>query len=109
MNGKSDQGIACNPRMEADHGCSEHEKYFAGVASQKEVEELSDVLVNASPLFDGVDNRYKVVIREHHVGSFFCYVRPRDAHDNSDVGCFDCRRIVDSIPSHRNDVAIALP
>ena len=88
-------------RRPASQRRHEHHEHLPRVARKQVVDELLDVVVDATPLLDGRHDRGEVVVDQHHVGGRLRHVGARDAHRDPDVGGLDRRGVVDPVAGHR--------
>ena len=100
-----DRGEGRRPARDRRH---EHQEHLAGVARQQVVDELLDVVVDASALLHGCHDRGEVVVGEHHVGRLAGDVGAGDAHRDPDVGGLHRRGVVDAVAGHGDHVAESL-
>ena len=70
------------------------------------MDELLDVVTDAAPFFDCVDDGSKVVVCQHHVRHLLRHVRSSNPHRDSDVGHLDCGRIIHAVARHRDKLAV---
>jgi len=91
-------------RLERDgqpeEGCQENGKNLARIAGHGVLDELADVVEDATTFADGFDNGGKVVVQQDHVGSFLGHIGAGNAHGHVDIRSFQSRRIVDSVAGH---------
>ena len=54
-------------------------------------------------------SRGEIIVRHHHIGSFFRHIGSGHPHGHADVRRFDCGRVVHAIARHGHDGAARLP
>ena len=85
--------------------CEHHERHDLRDCVGEDVEnEFADVVVDAAPFFDGVDDGGEVVVGQHHRGSLSCDLGAGSAHGDTDVGGPQRGSIVDPVAGHRHDL-----
>ena len=93
----------------ADERGDKHREDLGKVCRKQELDDLADVVVDATALFAGTDDGGEVVIGKHHVGDVLGDVGTGDAHANADVGALDGRGVVDAVARHGHDLVARLP
>ena len=87
---------------------TEDDQDLADVAGQQEVNELADVGIDDSSLFDRRNDAGEVVVRQDHVRRLLRDVGAGDPHRHTDVRPLERRRIVHAVSGHRDDMAPCL-
>ena len=93
----------------ADERGDKHREHLGKVGRKQELDDLADVVVDATALFAGTDDGGKVIVGEHHVGDVLGDVGAGDAHAHADVGALDGRGVVDAVARHGHDLVARLP
>ena len=93
----------------ADERGDKHREHLGKVGRKQELDDLADVVVDATALFAGTDDGGEVVVGEHHVGNVLGDVGTGDAHAHADVGTLDGRGVVDAVARHGHDLVARLP
>ena len=96
-------------QREAHERRREHAEYLGQVRGQQELDDLTDVVVDATTLFARIDDRGEVVVGKHHVGNVLGDVGAGDAHADADVRVLDGGSIVHTVARHGNDLVLGLP
>ena len=87
---------------------TEDDQDLADVAGQQEVNELADIGIDDSSLFDRRNDAGEVVVRQDHVRRLLRDVGAGDPHRHTDVRPLERRRIVHAVSGHRDDMAPCL-
>ena len=93
----------------ADERGDKHREHLGKVGRKQELDDLADVVVDATALFAGTDDGGEVVVGKHHVGNVLGDVGAGDAHTDADVGALDGRGVVDAVAGHGDDLVARLP
>ena len=93
----------------ADERGDKHREHLGKVGRKQELDDLADVVVDATTLFAGADDGSEVVIGKYHVGDVLGDVGTGDAHTNANVGALDGRGVVDAVARHGHDLVARLP
>ena len=72
-------------RQSADHG-EEHGNNLPEIRGQEEDDGLTDILIDAAPLFDCAPDCRKIVVRQNHVRRLSRHIRAVLSHGNANVG-----------------------
>ena len=65
---------------------------------------LTDILKHCASFLDRAHDASEIVVHQHHVGRLLRHVSAGDSHGDSDMGALERRRVVNSVPSHGDDV-----
>ena len=93
----------------ADERGDKHREHLGKVGRKQELDDLADVVVDATTLFAGTDDGGEVVVGEHHISDVLSNVGAGDAHTDADVGALDGRGVVDAVAGHGDDLVARLP
>ena len=93
----------------ADERGDKHREDLGKVGRKQELDDLADVVVDATALFAGTDDGGEVVVGKHHVGDVLGDIGTGDAHAHADVGALDGRGVVDAVARHGHDLVARLP
>ena len=93
----------------ADERGDKHREDLGKVGRKQELDDLADVVVDATALFAGTDDGGEIVVGKHHVGDVLGDIGTGDAHANADVGALDGRGVVDAVARHGHDLVARLP
>ena len=64
----------------------------------------ADIVVDRAAFLDGALDRGEVVVGQDHFRRLARHLGAAAAHRDADIGPFQCRRVVDPVPGHGNDV-----
>ncbi len=81
---------------------------LACVARHDKADELADVVVDATALAHGGDDRREVVVQQHQVRRLARNVGSATSHRDTDVSPAQRRRVVDAVARHRDAFAARL-
>ena len=76
-------------------------------AGHLEADVAQQVVVQGPAKLDGLDDRGEVVVGQDHHRGLFGDLGAGDAHRHADVGALECRRVVNTVAGHGDDVALA--
>ncbi|KAI6761747.1 hypothetical protein HG531_002300 [Fusarium graminearum] len=91
--------------LEAEAGADKNKSQTGSASAELEGEEVLDVVEDAFALLNCSKNCGKVIIRQDHICCFFGNISSVTAHRDTNIGFLECRRIVDTISSHGDDIA----
>ncbi len=86
----------------------QHHEALAAVGRQDEQDGFLQVVVDGPAFLDGTFDRREIVVGEDDFGGFLGRFGALDAHRHADVGAFQCRRVVDAVAGHGDDLAVGL-
>ena len=94
---------------EAHESSCKDGQHFTHVGAQKELDGLSDVVIDAASFFNCVYYGSKVIICQYHVSYVLCNISTGDSHAYADISGFDGGSVVNSVSCHGGDEACLLP
>ena len=69
--------------------------------------ELLYIVEDCPTFLHSIDNRGEIIVHQDHVGSILGDIGPCDTHCDADVGHFDCRRIVNAVARHCDNLPMS--
>ena len=91
-------------RNSGEHRQPDHQ-HLGQVARQEIGREAADVSKNNPPFPDCLYDGWKGVVEENHGSGLSCHICAPQSHGNPDVRLPQCRSVIDTVASHRDDFA----
>ena len=71
-------------------------------------DKVLNIGINSSTIFDCFFNRCKLIIKQYQVSRILGYFSSCDSHGNSNIGCSQSRRIINTISCHAHNFPMLL-
>ena len=69
---------------------------------------LAQIVVDAAPETDGPHNRPEIIVQQHKRRCFARHIGATSTHGDADIGRLERRRVIHTVPGHRNHGAMRL-
>src|SRR5512133_2976584 len=94
---------------EADQGSNKHYQDFTNITGKQVVYKLTDIGVYSATLFNGSNNRCKIIIGDDDFRHLLGDISAGDSHSNPDVSFLNSWRIINAISGHGNHLSPVTP